>query len=121
MAAHRPAKEGVTAVAGAAGSAARRQPTQTGRGARVPQQSRVEPADAAVTLVPDDSAGAAGQPVARRSGTNSRRTARRAAQKDRATGITPPATADTVGNPAIPAPPGPVLAAPPAAKPPGAQ
>src|SRR5258706_12536554 len=81
MAAHRPAKEGVTAVAGAAGSAARRQPTQTGRGARVPQQSRVEPADAAVTLVPDDSAGAGGQPGAPRSGRHARRTAPRAGKK----------------------------------------
>src|SRR5713101_2811097 len=121
MAAHRPAKEGVTAVAGAAGSAARRQPTQTGRGARVPQQSRVEPADAAVTLVPDDSAGTAGQPVARRSGSNSRRTARRSAKKDRASGTTSPERADTVVDPAIPAPAGPVAAARRSARPAGAK
>src|SRR5258707_12792273 len=108
MAAHRPAKEGVTAVAGAAGSAARRQPTQTGRGARVPQQSRVEPADAAVTLVPDDSAGAAGQPVAPRPGSNSRRTTPRAAQKECATRTTPPRKTGNVINPASPAPGGPV-------------
>src|SRR5215813_4100789 len=108
MAAHRPAKEGVTAVAGAAGSAARRQPTSTGRGARVPQQSRGEPADAAVTLVPDDSADAAGQPVTRRSGGNSRRTARRSAKKDRGSGTTSPERADTVVDPAIPAPASPV-------------
>src|SRR5258707_10572080 len=121
MAAHRPAKEGVTAVAGAAGSGARGQPTQTGRGARVPQQSRVEPAGAAATLVPDDSAGAAGQPVARRSGSNSRRTARRSAKKDRASGTTSPERADTVVDPAIPAPAGPVAAARRSAKPAGAK
>src|SRR5216683_8118140 len=122
MAAHRPAKEGVTTVAGAAGSAARRQPTQTGRGARVPQQSRVvEPADAAVTLVPDDSAGAAGQPVARRSGSNSPRTTRRSAKKDRASGTTSPERADTVVDPAIPAPAGPVAAARRSARPAGAK
>src|SRR5215472_15755412 len=45
MATYRPAKEGVTAVAGTASSAARRQSTAAGRGARVPQQSRAEPAD----------------------------------------------------------------------------
>src|SRR5260370_29170094 len=102
MAAHRPAKEGVTAVAGAAGSAARRQPTATGRGARVPQQSRVEPADAAVTLVPDDQAPGAGQP-ARSSGGTSRRSARRPTKKDRSATRNPAGT-DTVVNPAIPAP-----------------
>src|SRR5258708_23787636 len=96
MAAHRPAKEGVTAVAGAAGSAARRQPTPTGRGARVPQQSRVEPADAAVTLVPDDSAAAAGEPTARRPGGNSRTTAPRAAQQDRGSGTPSPPPPGTV-------------------------
>src|SRR5258708_32614543 len=82
MAAHRPAKEGVTAVAGAAGSAARRQPTPTGRGARVPQQSRVEPADSAgtqadsaVAVVEADSASARGQAPAERATPGSRRSA----------------------------------------------
>src|SRR5258708_17679171 len=121
MAAHRPAKEGVTAVAGAAGSAARRQPTPTGRGARVPQQSRVEPADAAVTLVPDDSAAAAGEPTARRPGSNSRRAARRSAKKDRGSGTTSPETGDTVVDPAIPAPAGPVAATRRSARPAGAK
>src|SRR5215469_6400878 len=49
MAIYRPAKEGVTAVAGTASSAARRQSTAAGRGARVPQQSRAEPADSGDT------------------------------------------------------------------------
>src|SRR5215475_1617947 len=69
VAAHRPAKEGVSAVAGAASSAARRQPTPTGRGARVPQQSR-------------------------------------AGKKNRKGGTTSSGGADTVVDPAIPAPAG---------------
>src|SRR5258707_11126042 len=114
MAARRQVKEGVTAVSGAAGSAARKQPTQKGRVARVPQQSRVEPADAAVTLVPDDSAGAAGQPGGRRPGSNSRRRARGAAQKDSARRTTPPRKAGNLVEPANPAPGGPVGTARPA-------
>jgi len=53
-----PAKEGVTAVAGAAGSAARRQPRASGQNGRLPAQAaqRHGSADAAVTLVGDDSA-----------------------------------------------------------------
>src|SRR5258707_5161871 len=104
MAARRQVKEGVTAVSGAAGSAARKQPTQKGRVARVPQQSRVEPADAAVTLVPDDSAGAAGQPVAPRSGRHAGGKARRAAQKEPATATNPPARAGYGGGSGQPAP-----------------
>ncbi|HEX6934635.1 MAG TPA: RNA polymerase sigma factor [Streptosporangiaceae bacterium] len=73
MAAHRPAKEGVSAVAGAASSAARKQPTPTGRGARVPQQSR-------------------------------------ARKKDRSAGTTSSGGADTVVDPAVPAPASPVAA-----------
>ncbi|HEX9554082.1 MAG TPA: RNA polymerase sigma factor [Streptosporangiaceae bacterium] len=71
--------------------------------------------------MPDDSAGAAGQPVARRSGSNSRRTARRSAKKDRASGTTSPERADTVVDPAIPAPAGPVAAARRSARPAGAK
>src|SRR5260370_37827873 len=93
MGAHRPAKEGVTAVAGAAGSAARRQPTQTGRGARVAQQSRVEPADAAVTLVPDESAGGGGPPACPRSGRESRWKGHAAGKKGEARGYQAPGTA----------------------------
>ena len=67
----RPAKEGVTAVAGAAGSAARRQPGASGQNGQLPGQAppgrgsadAAGPrADAAVTLVADDAA-AAGQRV----------------------------------------------------------
>src|ERR1039457_4446225 len=114
MAAYRPAKEGVPGVAGAASSAARRQPTPAGRGARVPQQSRVDPADsaggpadAAVTLVPDNPAAADSQQAARRPGGGSRRATRRSAKKDRAAGTTSSGGADTVVDPAIPAPAGP--------------
>ncbi len=106
MAAYRPAKEGVTAVAGTASSAARRQPTPTGAGARVPQQSRVEPADsagahadAAVALVPADAAAADSKSAA-----SQRRSAGRAGKKDRAAGTIPPGGADTVVDQAIPVP-----------------
>src|SRR6266566_8771729 len=115
MVAHRPAKEGVSAVAGAASSAARRQPTPTGRGARVPQQSQAKPADAggaqdaSVTLVPDDSADP-GQPPSRRPGSGSRRTTRRSGKKDRGAGTTTSGGADTVVDPAVPAPASPVAA-----------
>ncbi|HEX2318489.1 MAG TPA: RNA polymerase sigma factor [Streptosporangiaceae bacterium] len=63
----------MSAVAGAASSAARRQPTPTGRGARVPQQSR-------------------------------------AGKKNRNGGTTSSGGADTVVDPAIPAPASPVAA-----------
>src|SRR5215467_3437998 len=85
MAAYRPAKEGVTAVAGSASSAARRQPTATSRGARVPQQSRAE------------------------LDSGSRRTSRRG-KKDGSSGTISSGGADTVVDPAIPAPAGPVSA-----------
>ncbi|HET9897080.1 MAG TPA: RNA polymerase sigma factor [Streptosporangiaceae bacterium] len=106
--AHRPAKEGVTAVAGTASSAARRQQTPTGRGARVPQQSRVEPADsaparadAAVALVAADTAQAAPER------TGSRRSSRRTAKQDNGAGTISSAGADTVVDQATPAPAGP--------------
>ncbi|HEX9034477.1 MAG TPA: RNA polymerase sigma factor [Streptosporangiaceae bacterium] len=105
-AAHRPAKEGVTAVAGAASSAARRQPRPAGTGPRVPQQSRVEPADsadAAVALVAADSAASDGAQTGRQSAKASRSAARRAAKKDRDGGAISPDGADTVIDPAIPA------------------
>src|SRR5579859_5026533 len=99
MAAYRPAKEGVTAVASSASSAARRQQQQTpaGRGARVPQQSRAEQAESDA-------------PAESSRGVISRRTARRAARKDRAAGPSSPGGADTVVDPAIPAPAGSVPA-----------
>src|SRR5579859_6778619 len=123
MAAYRPAKEGVTAVASSASSAARRQQqTPTGRGARVPQQSRAEQAESGAPAGSSprvSSAGGSGGSSPRVStagsgesprGVISRRTARRAARKDRATGPTSPGGADTVVDPAIPAPAGSVPA-----------
>jgi RNA polymerase primary sigma factor len=71
----------VTAVAGA-GSAARRQPGQRARDARAAQQARAGSADAAVTLVTDDStaqrgaeAGTSGRTGARKRGMGSKRPA----------------------------------------------
>src|SRR5215471_2750335 len=111
MAIYRPAKEGVTAVAGTASSAARRQSTAAGRGARVPQQSRAEPADSgdthaevtpearrnsttpqgrgstnAMALVSADSAAEQGQADRERSATSARRSVRRSAKKERSAG-----------------------------------
>src|SRR5579859_2849588 len=136
MAAYRPAKEGVTAVASSASSAARRQQqTPTGRGARVPQQSRAEQAESGAPAGSSprvssaggsggssprvSSAGGSGGSSPRAStagsgesprGVISRRSARRAARKDRAGGPTSPGGADTVVDPAIPAPAGSVPA-----------
>src|SRR5579859_2749450 len=149
MAAYRPAKEGVTAVASSASSAARRQQqTPTGRGARVPQQSRAEQAESGApggssprvssaggsggssprvssaggsggSSPRVSSAGGSGGSSPRAStagsgesprGVISRRSARRAARKDRAGGPTSPGGADTVVDPAIPAPAGSVPA-----------
>ena len=69
MAGRHPAREGVTAVASAAGSAARRQARPSAQGARVPQQTRggsadgkTQVADQPVALVPGE-----GVPAARRS------------------------------------------------------
>jgi RNA polymerase primary sigma factor len=72
----------VTAVAGAAGSAARRQARPSAPGARVPQQARGSAGDAAaaeqaVALVPDDGAknGQAGKPARRVAGGKQARSA----------------------------------------------
>src|ERR1022692_267932 len=97
VAAHRPAKEGVTAVAGAVSSAARRQPTPSGAGARVPQQSRNEsadgagrPADAAVALVAADTMTSGGSaPAGQRSSAGARRAGRRSAQPGGAAATAP--------------------------------
>ena len=59
-AASRPAKEGVTAVASAASSAARRRTRPSAQGTRVPQQSRGGSSDGAVALADDDAAQAQG-------------------------------------------------------------
>src|SRR5215469_9726539 len=65
------AKEGVTAVASAQGSAARKQPGQQGQGRRAPQQGRK--GDAPVTLVgADESAGMDSPDTARQKGSRSR-------------------------------------------------
>jgi hypothetical protein len=111
MAVHRPAKEGVTAVAGASSSAARRQPAASGQGARVPQQSRAEPADgagipadAAVALVAADAMAPGMQAAAgERPRTSSRRESRRAAQQDAAA----PERAGAAADPAVSGSPGP--------------
>src|SRR5450755_3409652 len=50
MVASRPAKEGVTAVAGAASSAARRRTRPSAQGTRVPQQARGGSSEGAVAL-----------------------------------------------------------------------
>jgi RNA polymerase primary sigma factor len=70
MAGRHPAKEGVTAVASAAGSAARRQARPSAQGARVPQQARggsangkTKVADQPVALVPGEGVPAARRPT----------------------------------------------------------
>ncbi len=108
----------MTAVAGTASSAARRQPTPAGQGARVPQQSRAEPRADAVALVPDESARKDGRVDGRAdgrvdgrvdteksdAGVSRRGPAGRGAKKDRAGGTMSPGGADTVVDQAIPAP-----------------
>ena len=70
MAGRHPAREGVTAVASAAGSAARRQTRPSAQGARVPQQARggsadgkTQVADQSVALVPGEGVPAARRPA----------------------------------------------------------
>jgi RNA polymerase primary sigma factor len=70
MAGRHPAREGVTAVASAAGSAARRQARPSAQGARVPQQARggsadgkTKVADQPVALVPGEGVPAARRPA----------------------------------------------------------
>ncbi|HEY1669499.1 MAG TPA: RNA polymerase sigma factor [Trebonia sp.] len=61
MAASQPAKEGVTAVASAASSAARRRTRPPAQGARIPQQARGGSSEGSVALA--DDAGAEAQPA----------------------------------------------------------
>ncbi|HEU5418014.1 MAG TPA: RNA polymerase sigma factor [Streptosporangiaceae bacterium] len=66
VAAGRPAKEGVTAVASAASSAARRRTRPSAQGARVPQQARGRSSDGAVALADEAGVDAPAPPAGRR-------------------------------------------------------
>ncbi|HYS32816.1 MAG TPA: RNA polymerase sigma factor, partial [Streptosporangiaceae bacterium] len=70
--------------------------------------------------MPDDATATQGQPASRRAGSGTRKSARRSAKKDRGGGTTSSGGADTVVDPAIAGPAGPVTADSRAAKSSGA-